>query len=49
MIQFNKLAFVLLKKYSLQLSSRKTEMKMDLLDPVMTDKLPLNIENIHGK
>lgn len=47
MIQFNKLAFVLQKKYSLQLSSM--EMKMDLRDPVMTDKLPLNIENIHGK
>jgi len=30
-------------------SSRKMEMKMDLLDPVMTDNLLLNIENTHDK
>lgn len=43
MIPLNKLPFVL------QLSLRKVEMKMDRPDPVITDKLPLNIENIHAK
>lgn len=43
MIPLNKLPFVL------QLSLRKAEMKMDLPDPVITDKLPLNIEDIHAK
>lgn len=43
MTPLNKLPFVL------QLSLRKVEMKMDRPDPVITDKLPLNIENIHAK
>lgn len=36
-------------KYSLQLSSGKMEIKVDLFDTVMTEKLSLNIKNIRGK